>query len=624
LYLCNDTRRDLTPHRTIHELFEAQVERTPDAIALEFEEQAITYLELERRANRLAHQLRRRGVGPEVRVALLIERSIEQIVCLLGVLKAGGAYVPLDVMYPCARLSFVLKDSGAKLLLKQGGLSVELDDDAIEVLELASNESEIAPESLERVESGALEDNAAYIIYTSGSTGLPKGVVVSHRSLLNSIVAQICYESEPVESTLLMMSYAFDGSMFNIFTALSQGGRLALPSEEQHADPAQIARLIAEKRITHLWPVPSFYSLLVEQAEAEQLKSVKLVQVGSEACPPKLVQRHQEILPQARLFNVYGPTEGTIWCTSHECQAQDALKHVPIGRPSYNMQAYVLDKYLQPVPVGIAGELYLGGRGVARGYWNRPELTAERFIPHPYSSEAGERLYRTGDRARILSDGGIEFLGRADHQVKVRGYRIELGEIEAVLSEQEWVCSAVVLMREDMPGDKRLVAYVSADASHQAAVNELRDSLREKLPEYMIPSSFVFLEELPLTPNGKIDRRALPAPDGLQSVQEEAYQAPRTMTEEMLAKLWGTVLGLQRVSVHHNFFEAGGDSLLATKLAFQVRRLFEIELPLTAIFRYPTIADLAPVVEEELARQMDEITEEEAEQLLKNSQESRV
>jgi amino acid adenylation domain-containing protein len=624
LYLCNDTRRDLTQHRTIHELFEAQVERTPDAIALEFEEQTITYLELEGRANRLAHQLRGRGVGPEVRVALLIERSLEQMVGLLGVLKAGGAYVPLDSGYPRARLSFVLKDSGAKLLLKQGGLIEELDDDALEVLELESNRSEIAQESVRRVESGASEENAAYIIYTSGSTGLPKGVVVSHRSLLNSIVAQACYESEPVESTLLMMSYAFDGSMFNIFTALGQGGRLVLPSEGQHADPTQIARLIAEKRTTHLWPVPSFYSLLVEQAEAEQLKSVKLVQVGSEACPPKLVQRHQELLPQARLFNVYGPTEATIWCTSHECQEQDALKHVPIGRPSYNMQAYVLDKYLQPVPVGIAGELYLGGKGVARCYWNRPELTAERFIPHPYSREAGERLYRTGDRARFLADGEIEFLGRADYQVKVRGYRIELGEIEAALSEQEWVRSAVVVTREDMPGDKRLVAYVSADASHQAAVNELRDSLREKLPEYMIPSSFVFLEELPLTPNGKLDRRALPAPDGLQSVREEAYQAPRTMTEEMLAKLWGTVLGLQRVSVHHNFFEAGGDSLLATKLAFQVRRLFEIELPLTAIFRYPTIADLASVVEEELARQMDEITEEEAEQLLKNSLESGV
>jgi non-ribosomal peptide synthetase component F len=420
--------------------------------------------------------------------------------------------------------------------------------------------------------------------------------------------------SEPTASSLLLMSYAFDGSMLSIFYPLSQGGRLVVPREGEQADPAQVARLIAEKSVTYICIVPSFYSLLLEQAGREQLKSLRVVHVAGEAVPPQLIERHYQILPESQLVNIYGPTETTVWCTSYEFPAHSALKAVPIGRPSHNMQAYVLDQHLHLVPIGVVGQLFAGGAGIARGYLNRPELTAERFIPHPYSSRGGERLYRTGDRVRFLSNGEIEFLGRLDHQVKVRGYRIELGEIEAVLMEQESVRGAAVVMREDVAGDRRLVGYVLA----------LRDSLREKLPEYMIPATMVMMEEMPLTASGKVDRRALPAPEGMQPQLEEAYQAPRTMTEEMLAQLWANVLGQSQVSINRNFFELGGDSLLATKLAFQVRRVFEIELPLTALFRHPTVADLASFVEEELARQMDEITEEEAEQLLRNGQESGV
>ncbi|MGA9995150.1 MAG: amino acid adenylation domain-containing protein, partial [Pyrinomonadaceae bacterium] len=624
LYEWTNTHQDAPLLRTIHQLVEAQVDRTPSAIALEFEGQSISYRELDERANQLARYLRSCGVGAEEKVALLIERSMEQVIALLGVLKAGGTYVPLDPASPRERVGFMMADAGARMLLTKGVLSEGLVADGIKIVRLDSDWSEIALESAERVESGVDEENAAYIIYTSGSTGRPKGVMVSHRSLVNSIVMQAAYGREPLRNTLLLMSYVFDGSLLSIFTSLSQGGTLTIPPEGEQADPLQVARLIEEKRTTHLWSIPSFYSLLIEQAQPEQLESLRAAYIGGEACPPQLVERHHQLLPQCTLFNIYGPTEATIWATFYECRAGDAEKGVPIGRVGANMQGYILDNYLEPAPVGVAGELYLGGAGVARGYLNDVELTAEKFIPHPFSREGGERLYRTGDVARYRADGAIEFVGRVDQQVKVRGYRIELGEVEAALSELEGVRSAVVMAREDTPGEKRLVAYVVAEAERQPATQELQDSLRVKLPEYMIPSLFIFLEELPLASTGKVDRRALPAPDWMESQQREAYDAPRTMTEEMLAKLWGDVLGLGQVSVHDNFFELGGDSLLATKLAFQVRRAFEIELPLTTLFRHPTIAALGTLVEDELARQMDELTEEEAEQLLKESQESGV
>jgi len=461
-----------------------------------------------------------------------MERSLEQIIALLAVLKAGGAYVPLDPGYPRERLSFVLEDSGVKLLLSHRRLSDELAADGVEVVELDKRWTEIALESGKRVESGALDENAAYIIYTSGSTGQPKGVVVSHRSLVNAVLAQFDYCHGPVVGTILLMSYAFDGSLLSIFCSLCQGGKLTLSREGQQADAVQVARLIAEQGATHLWLVPSLYSLLLEQAQPDQLETLRVVSVGAEACPPQLVERHHHLLPQTHLMNVYGPTETTIWATSHECRPMDAQQLVPIGRPAVNMQAYVLDKYLQPVPIGAVGRLYVGGLGVTRGYWNRPELTAERFIPHPYGKQAGERLYWTGDLARFESGGSLVWRGREDEQVKVRGYRIELGEVEAALCEVERVRSAVVIVREEAHGDKRLVAYVVPRKEHEGiAIQEIREHLRAKLPEHMIPSSFVFLEELPLTETGKVNRGALPAPEQGRDTLVQSFVAPRTPVE---------------------------------------------------------------------------------------------
>ncbi|HYY97598.1 MAG TPA: amino acid adenylation domain-containing protein, partial [Pyrinomonadaceae bacterium] len=614
----NDTRRDAPPARTIHQLFEAQVSRTPDAPALEFAGTSLTYRELNGRADSLARRLRALGVGPEVRVGLMLERSAEQIVGLLGVLKAGGAYVPVEAHGPRERARRILADAGVRVLLTRGESTEGLAAEGVEVVEI-DGPGAAEEEGGEALESRVEGENAAYVIYTSGSTGEPKGVVVSHASLVNTTLAPISPSPEPMTASLLLMSYAFDGSLISIFTALTQGAKLTLPREGEQADPAQVARLIAEGDISTVFSVPSFYELLLEQARPEQLRTLRAVHVGGEVCAPELVGRHQELLPETRLFNLYGPTETALWCTSYEFRAGDANRPAPIGRPSHNMQAYVLDERLQPAPVGVAGELFVGGAGVARGYLGRPGQTAERFIPHPFSDEPGARLYRTGDRARFADTGELEYLGRLDHQVKVRGYRIELGEIESVLARQEGVREAAVVAREDEPGDRRLVAYLVLKEGRQDA-GGLRDALRERLPEYMTPSAFVLMGELPKTASGKVNRPALPAPGASQSAQSASYEAPRTLTEEMLAKLWGGVLGLERVSIHGNFFELGGDSLLATKLAFQVRKVFEIELPLTTLFRRPTVADLALLVEEELAAQMDEISEEEAERLLDDGQ----
>src|SRR5215213_5232703 len=603
LYDFNDTRRDPQPAGTIHRLFEAQAARTPDAPALESGGASLSYRELNRRADRLARRLRALGVGPEVRVGLVLERSAEQIVGLLGVLKAGGAYVPVESSAPRERVRYVLADAGVRVLVTQGaGLGEEVCAGGVEIVEIGAEDVgrepggdvEIDGEAAARaVEGGVDGANAAYVIYTSGSTGRPKGVVVSHASLVNSVLAPYAESVERVGSSLMLMSYAFDGSMLGIFYPLCQGGLLSLPREGEQADPSRVARLIAEKGITYACVVPSFYKLLLEQARPEQLRTLNVVHVAAEAVPPKLVERHFQLLPEVQLVNIYGPTEATVWCCSYEFRAHEALPPVPIGHPSHGMQAYVLDEYLQPAPVGVAGELYAGGAGVARGYLNRPGLTAERFVPHPFGDEPGARLYRTGDRVRVLPSGEMEYLGRLDHQVKVRGYRIELGEIEAVLARQDGVREAAAVVREDEPGDKRLVGYVAAHEGRQLSAVELRERLQRELPDYMVPSAFVLMDKLPQTSSGKVNRLALPAPETSRDALAESFVAPRTPIEELLARVWGEVLKVEGVGVNDDFFALGGHSLLATQLVSRVRESFAVELPLRALFERPTVAGLA-------------------------------
>ncbi|HKG13542.1 MAG TPA: amino acid adenylation domain-containing protein, partial [Pyrinomonadaceae bacterium] len=579
----------------------------PDAPALESGGASLSYRELNRRADRLARRLRALGVGPEVRVGLVLERSAEQIVGLLGVLKAGGAYVPVESSAPRERVRYVLADAGVRVLVTQGaGLGEEVCAGGVEIVEIGAEDVgrepggdvEIDGEAAARaVEGGVDGANAAYVIYTSGSTGRPKGVVVSHASLVNSVLAPYAESVERVGSSLMLMSYAFDGSMLGIFYPLCQGGLLSLPREGEQADPSRVARLIAEKGITYACVVPSFYKLLLEQARPEQLRTLNVVHVAAEAVPPKLVERHFQLLPEVQLVNIYGPTEATVWCCSYEFRAHEALPPVPIGHPSHGMQAYVLDEYLQPAPVGVAGELYAGGAGVARGYLNRPGLTAERFVPHPFGDEPGARLYRTGDRVRVLPSGEMEYLGRLDHQVKVRGYRIELGEIEAVLARQEGVREAAAVVREDEPGDKRLVGYVAAHEGRQLSAVELRERLQRELPDYMVPSAFVLMDKLPQTSSGKVNRLALPAPETSRDALAESFVAPRTPIEELLARVWGEVLKVEGVGVNDDFFALGGHSLLATQLVSRVRESFAVELPLRALFERPTVAGLARRVE---------------------------
>ncbi|HEV2705718.1 MAG TPA: amino acid adenylation domain-containing protein [Pyrinomonadaceae bacterium] len=601
LYQWNETKRAFPRDTYVHELFEREAARAPERIALVFDQQQLSYGELNRQANRLAHHLRRLGIGADRPVAICLKRSTEMIVGILGVLKAGGAYAPLDPSAPSERLNFMLADTDASVILTQQSLvnlfpaqqgrrvlALDADWPAIE----ASGESDDNPARI------ISHDNLAYVLYTSGSTGKPKGVLVSHRNLANSILAQLASLQEPIESTPLLMSYFFDGSLFNIFCPLSQGGTLVLLREGEQADPSAVMRLIVERSIPHIFTVPSFYALLLEQATRQQLQSVRVVHVGGETCSPQLVNRHRELLPQALLLNEYGPTETTIWCTQYPCAAHTNKTFVPIGRPTLNAEVYLLDERLEPVPVGVPGELYVGGEGVARGYLEHSDLTAEKFIPHPFSAEPGQRLYRTGDLARFEPDGNIVFLERIDQQVKLRGYRIELGEIEAELGEHEAVRHAVLVVREETPGDHRLVAYLVTDPERRPTTEELRDYLKSRLPEYMIPTAFVMLDALPLTPNGKLDRQALPPPDDMRWGLSEEYVAPRTKLERALAGVWQEILGVERVGLHDNFFDLGGDSLRAALLINRLTEWLGDFVYVVALFEAPTVAALSAYLTE--------------------------
>ncbi|RKH14792.1 amino acid adenylation domain-containing protein [Corallococcus sp. CA053C] len=589
----NATAMEYPRDATLHGLIEAQVERTPDAVALVFEGTALTYRELDARANQLAHALIALGVGPEVRVGLLLERSLELVVALLATLKAGGAYVPFDPAYPAQRLTWMLEDARPAVLLAQEGLLSRLPAHEARVLCLDTQWEEVALQPRHAPSPRATADSLAYVIFTSGSTGRPKGAMNAHGPVVNRLLwMQSAYGLGPSEAVLQKTPFSFDVSVWEFFWPLMTGARLVLARPGGHQEPAYLARIIREAGITTLHFVPSMLQVFLEEPGLEACTSLRRVVCSGEALPLELAERCLRRLPWAVLHNLYGPTEAAVDVTSHACVPGESRRSVPIGRPVANTQIRLLDAHLQPVPVGVPGELFIGGVQVGRGYLGRPELTAERFIPDGFSDTPGARLYRTGDVARWLPEGVIEYLGRADFQVKVRGLRIELGEIEAALEQHSAVRQAVVVAREDVAGDKRLVAYVARRSGAEAVdLTVLRSRLHEKLPEYMVPSAFVVLDALPLTPSGKVDRKALPAPEATTSSAE--YLAPRTPTEEKLAGLWADVLRVPRVGARDHFFELGGHSLLATQLVSRVRAAFGVELSLRTVFEAPTLEALA-------------------------------
>lgn len=594
----NQTQAD---HKTdaCHQLFEAQVEQTPDAVAVIFEDKQLTYRELNHRANQVAHYLRRLGVKPEVLVGICVERSLEMVVGLLGIFKAGGAYVPLDPAYPQERLAFMLSDSQVPVLLTQARLVESLPPHQAKVVCLDTNWDAIAQHSQENLISGVTTKNLAYVIYTSGSTGRPKGVMNTHMGLCNRLLwMQSAYQLTIADRVLQKTSFSFDVSVWEFFWPLLFGACLVVAQPGGHQDSAYLVKLIASQQITTIHFVPSMLQVFLEEQGLEPCNCLKRVICSGEALPLGLRERFFARLVDVELHNLYGPTEAAIDVTFWNCKRQSNLPIVPIGRPITNTQIYILDSKGQTVPVGVPGELHIGGDQLARGYLNHSELTAEKFIPNPFRDS--DRLYKTGDLARYRQDGNIEFLGRIDNQVKVRGFRIELGEIEAVLGQHPALCEVVVLAREDVPGDKRLVAYVVGNASGKdgqesfPSSSELRSFLKEKLPDYMLPSAFVMLEALPLTPNGKVNRRSLPAPDTARPELESILVPPHTPVEEVLAGIWSDVLRRDSVGVNDNFFELGGDSLLSLQIISRANQA-GLKLIPRQLFQHQTIAELAAV-----------------------------
>ncbi|MBI5302092.1 MAG: amino acid adenylation domain-containing protein [Chloroflexi bacterium] len=586
----NDTTADYVRDRCAHELFEQQVARTPNAIAVTLGEARLTYRELNARANQLAHHLRELGVKPETLVAICMERSLEMIVAVLGVLKAGGAYVPLDPTYPFDRLAFVLDDSRAPILLTQSHLTSRLPQHPIQIC-LDTDWEKMTRESDANLPLCATPENLVYVIYTSGSTGKPKGTLLQHRGLCNLIAA---YHRDfgigATSRVLQFFSFGFDGSVADIFSALLNGATLCLTPPDAVSSINDFERLIAAQHITVAMLPPALLALL----PSDGLSDLQTIISAGESC------RRDDALRWARrrqFFNGYGPTEVTVAASWYRVEELDSETTIPIGRPIANAQIYILDQQLQPVPVGVPGELHIGGVGLARGYLNRPELTAEKFIHYQLpiaNRQSPIRLYKTGDLGRFRADGNIEFLGRIDHQVKLRGFRIELGEIETVLREHPAVQDAVVLAREDPPGEKRLVAYVISVG--EITTNDLSKFLQTKLPAYMTPAAFVMMEAFPLNASGKVDRRALPAPDHVPVATARVVIPPRDTLEFELAQIWEKILGVHPIGVRDNFFELGGHSLLALRLSALVQQELGQSLPLVNLFQEPTIEHLASVL----------------------------
>ena len=586
------------PSGTLHGLVEAAVARTPDALAVVRGAERWTYRELDARAERIAARLRREGVGPEARVAVLLERSPEMVAGLLGVLKAGGAYVPLDPAHPADRLAYVLRDSGARVLLTQEALAGRVPADGVRVVATdgaAPSVPDPEPPPQQLAASwvpGA--DNPAYVIYTSGSTGRPKGVTIEHGSAVNFVHAMRERPGAAADDVFLALTtLAFDISVLELFLPLSVGARVVVAGREEAADGSRLAALLADEGVTVAQATPATWRLLLLSGWTGS-RGLRVL-CGGEALPADLAA---ELRARAgEVWNVYGPTEATVWATAQPVGPDERCDPVSIGRPIPNLEAYVLDPAGNPVPAGVPGALYLGGAGLARGYHGRPEATAESWVPHPFATAPGARLYRTGDRARWRGDGTLEFLGRLDQQVKVRGFRIEPGEIEAALLDHPSVAAAAVAARPDGAGDTQLVAYLRPAEGVEVSAQDLRAHLRDRLPAYMVPSAFVALDAFPLTPGGKLDRKALPAPEEAERVPDAAYLAPRNATEEAVARVWEEVLGVERVGLLDGFFESGGHSLRAMRLVSRVRETLGVDFTLPALFASPTVEGVARTVE---------------------------
>jgi len=583
-----------------HELFEEQVLRTPEQVAVEYEGESLTYEELNARANQLARYLRAKGVGPDERVGICTERSLEMVVGLLGILKAGGAYVPLDPGYPPERLAYMLKDAAPRLVLIQERLRGCLADPAVRVLALDAEWPDVAQQPVHTNPGlkGLTAETLAYVIYTSGSTGEPKGVAAEHRSMVNRIAAQAQIAPfAPDDVCCHKTSIGFVDAVFEILGPLCYGRPLVLVPPSVSADPLGLSRLIQKERVTRLISVPTLARAMLESDESREcLQGLRGWTLSGEELQADLLLRLGEALPNCRFVNLYGSSEVAGDATWYPADAFEGGR-VPIGKPIQNTRVYLLNERLEPVPTGVTGEIHVAGVGLAREYLHRPELTAERFLSDPFSTDPKARMYKTGDLGRWRPDGAIEYLGRNDQQVKIRGFRIELGEIEAQLLHHPEVKEAAVLAREEAEGEKRLVGYViPRDPARTPAAESLREHLKGLLPEYMVPSAFVALQALPLTPSGKLDRRALPAPD-LSSFASREYEPPRGEVEEILAGIWRELLHVERVGRHDNFFELGGHSLLAVRMIAAVKKRLNVVLLVSAFFKYPTIGRIAEFID---------------------------
>ena len=579
----------------LHELFEGQVEQSPNSVALEYGSEVDDVWGIGSSGQPVGHYLRKLGVEPETRVGLCIERSLEMVVGLMGILKAGGAYVPLDPQYPAERLGYMVGDSGSRVVVTQSSLveKARLEQSGARVVCLDQEWEEIGAECEDRPVSGVRGENLAYIYYTSGSTGRPKGVAMAHAGIANYILWGVGgYEAAGGNGSAVHSSIAVDLTLSN-FLPLFVGKKVVLAAETPGVE-GLVELMQGKPEWSMLKVTPTHLTLLNPRLTAEEMKhSTRVLVIGADnlVAEPTLVWREQA--PEVKLLNEYGPTETVVGCSIYRIE-EGAPRHggMPIGKPISNMTMYVLDGQGEPAPIGVQGELYIGGIGVARGYWERADLTAEKFVPDPFAGKEGARFYRTGDRARILGDGNMEFLGRMDHQVKIRGYRVEPAEVEAVLSGCAGVQKAMVVVREDEPGEKRLVGYVAAPGGGVEA-KELREYLRERLPEYMVPTAWVIMEELPVRGSGKIDPKDLPRPETVGD--EKNYVAPRTEVEKKLAEIWEELLGARRVGIHDNFFELGGHSLLAVYLMERLRRL-GLQVDVRTLFATPVLSDLAAVL----------------------------